>query len=61
MATDINFPIKMAAIDGSWSIEYKNIKTLAADNLFDLPAGYKKMSIPAMPAMGGGMQPPRMP
>ncbi|HUT84999.1 MAG TPA: DUF4412 domain-containing protein [Thermodesulfobacteriota bacterium] len=61
MATDINFPIKMAAIDGSWSIEYKNIKTSAADNLFDLPAGYKKMSIPAMPAMGGRMQPPRMP
>ena len=26
MATDIKFPIKTAAIDGSWTTEYKNIK-----------------------------------
>lgn len=39
-ATDVNFPAKLATANGSWSIEYKNIKKGAvADNLFDLPQG----------------------
>ena len=51
MATDINFPIKTAAVDGSWSMEYKDIKLGSQpDSLFELPTGYQKMSIPSMPA-----------
>ena len=38
-ATDINFPVKLANSNGSWSIEYKNIKKGAADSLFELPPG----------------------
>jgi hypothetical protein len=50
MATDINFPVKTAAVDGSWSMEYKDIKLGSQpDSLFELPAGYQKMSIPSMP------------
>ena len=56
MATDIHFPIKAAAIDGSWSVEYKDIKTSVPDTLFEVPAGYQKMSLPTMPGMGGAMK-----
>jgi hypothetical protein len=53
MATDINFPVKTAAIDGSWSQEFRNIKMgPQPDSLFEAPAGYQKMQMPAMP---GGM------
>jgi hypothetical protein len=56
MATDLKFPVKMAAVDGSWTMEYKNIKMGAqADSLFEVPSGYKKMAMPAMPQM------PKMP
>jgi hypothetical protein len=51
MATDIKFPIKMAAIDGSWTYEYKNIKMGGqGDSLFEVPSGYAKTSMPTMPA-----------
>ena len=60
IATDINFPIKAAALDGSWSMEYKNIRIgPQADNQFELPAGYQKMTMPDMPGGGRGMMPPR--
>jgi outer membrane lipoprotein-sorting protein len=53
MATDINFPVKTADLNNKWVQEYKNIKMSAqSDNLFEIPAGYKKMQMPAMP---GGM------
>jgi Domain of unknown function (DUF4412) len=56
MATDIKFPVKMAAVDGSWTMEYRNINTgTQADSLFELPSGYKKMTMPSMPGM------PKMP
>ncbi len=43
--------VKSAAIDGSWSSEYKNIKRgKQPASLFELPAGYKKFEIPKMPA-----------
>jgi len=38
-AADIGFPVKLAKSDGSWSVEYKNIKKGAADSLFELPPG----------------------
>jgi hypothetical protein len=53
IATGFEIPVKTAAVDGSWSTEYLNIKKNAADSLFDIPAGYRKMSIPAMPKMPG--------
>ncbi len=41
----LNIPVKSAAEDGSWMMEYKNIKTGAQpDALFEVPAGYKKFS-----------------
>jgi hypothetical protein len=62
IATDLNFPISMAAIDGSWSMEYKNVKIgNQADSLFEVPAGYKKMAMPGMPGAGKGELPGKMP
>jgi len=50
LATDIHFPVKTAATDGSWTMEYKDIKIGGQpDSLFELPEGYKKMAVPAMP------------
>ena len=47
LATDIDFPVKTAATDGSWIQEYKNIKIGAQPNsLFELPKGYKKFKFP---------------
>ena len=52
MATDIKFPVKMAAVDGSWTMEYKNINMgTQPDSLFEVPSGYKKMTMPSMPGM----------
>jgi len=49
-ATDINFPVKTAAVDGSWSMEYRDINLCKQpDSLFEVPEGYTKMSIPGMP------------
>ncbi len=51
IATDINFPVRMAAIDGSWVLDYKNIKMgVPPDSLFEVPSGYQKT---AMPGFGG--------
>lgn len=53
MATDINFPVKVAAVDGSWTAEYKDIKIgPQADSLFEIPAGFQKMDMPVMPGKG---------
>lgn len=53
LATDIKFPVKSAAVDGSWMQEFKNIKMGSQpDSLFEVPSGYKKMQMPQMP---GGM------
>ena len=47
-ATDIRFPVKIANVNGKWSVEYKNIKNGAPDNVFNLPAGatLDTMSVP---------------
>ena len=58
MATDIKFPIKTAAVDGSWTTEYKNIKIGGQpDSLFEVPGGYTKTSTPMMPGMPKGRGP----
>ncbi|MFH1058652.1 MAG: hypothetical protein V1797_08245, partial [Pseudomonadota bacterium] len=49
LATDLGIPIKTAGADGSWSVEYKNIETAPQpEALFDLPAGFSKLSLPAL-------------
>ena len=41
-----NLPLKSAALDGSWSVEYRNIKTGSQpDSLFEVPSDYKKFSM----------------
>jgi len=52
----INFPIKteMEGSSGPMIMEYKNIQEKKiSDSLFNIPAGYKKMSMPSMPNMPG--------
>jgi hypothetical protein len=42
-------PVKTAAIDGSWSSEFKDIRIGPQDPaLFEIPAGYKKFAVPTM-------------
>lgn len=49
-------PVKTAAIDGSWMMEYKNIeKGPQPDSLFEIPAGYNKLEMPDMGNMMKGM------
>jgi len=53
LATDINFPIKTSAVDGSWAQEFKNIKFGSQSNsLFEVPAGYQKFQF----QIPGGMK-----
>jgi hypothetical protein len=47
LATDINFPVKTSAVDGSWSQEFRNVKMGGQpDSLFEVPAGYTKIQMP---------------
>lgn len=51
----MRFPVKTAAIDGSWSSEFRNISQAKQDaQLFEIPAGYTKMSM-NMPDMSALM------
>ena len=51
-----HFPVKTAAIDGSWWSEFKNIKITPQDPaLFEIPPGYKKMSL-GVPDIRGMME-----
>jgi hypothetical protein len=48
IASDVPLPVRVAAVDGSWSVDYQNI--VAGDvpgSLFEVPAGYKKFAMPA--------------
>ena len=56
ISNKLNFPIKteMKSSSGPMIMEYKNIQEKKVpDSLFNLPAGYKKMSMPSMPKMPG--------
>jgi hypothetical protein len=45
IASGIEVPVKMAAVDNSWITEYKNIKTSRpSGSLFEIPAGYRSFS-----------------
>jgi hypothetical protein len=48
----INIPLKTAAEDGSWTVEYKNLTVGAQpDDLFNVPAEYNKFMMPDMKEM----------
>ena len=45
----ITMPVKTASLDGKWWHEYRNISLDTPDqSLFEIPAGYTKMSMPGM-------------
>ena len=47
VAKKLGLPIKMTSPDDSFSMEYQNIKEGGVpDSLFEIPAGYQKMTIP---------------
>lgn len=51
--TASSIPVKTEAADGSWTMEYKNLKIGAQpDSLFEIPAGYQKFSY-EMPTVEG--------
>lgn len=55
-ASDLsNFPVKYQSEDGKITTVWKNIKQGGvSDDVFEVPAGYKKMDMPSIPGMGGG-------
>lgn len=51
----LDIPVKTVAEDGTWLVEYRNIKIgRQPDSLFEVPPGYQKVSYnnPALPGMG---------
>jgi hypothetical protein len=54
-AKDLGLPLKTAAKDGSWSVEYKKVAAgPQPDSLFELPAGLTRMAMPAYHQDGQG-------
>jgi len=52
--TATGIPLKTEASDGSWSMEYKNLAVgRQPEAIFEIPAQYRKMTIPTMPGMAG--------
>ncbi len=48
---EADIPVKIEAVDGSWSVEYRNLEAgPQPDSLFEVPDGYEKFAMPAMPA-----------
>ncbi len=49
-------PVKVEAVDGSWGMEYKNLKTgPQSGNLFEPPADYQKFDMPDLGDMMKGL------
>jgi len=45
VAQGLNYPIKISALDGSWSTEYRNIRIAPqAESLFEIPEGFDRIS-----------------
>jgi len=45
----LGMPVKIAAVDGSWSMEYQNIQAGPQEaSLFEVPEGYQKFAMPSM-------------
>jgi outer membrane lipoprotein-sorting protein len=52
-ATDLNFPLKTSAVEGEWSVEFRNVKKNVPDNVFEIPEGYEKAKIVVKPGPEG--------
>ncbi|MEA3493968.1 MAG: DUF4412 domain-containing protein [Candidatus Margulisiibacteriota bacterium] len=49
-------PVRTKTADGSWMVEYKNIKRgKQPASVFELPAGYKKFKMPKIPGIPKGL------
>jgi hypothetical protein len=49
IAPDLSLPVRVAAADATWQVDYLNIRPGAQpDALFEVPGGFQKMSIPSM-------------
>jgi len=58
LATDIRFPLKLARKDGSWTVEYKNVKLRkVTDYLFQLPVNFQPLETFDEPAKPADRQP----
>ena len=56
IAPSLNLPVRSEAGDGSWAVEYTNIKTGPQDaSLFEVPSGYNKMDAYNMGDLMKGM------
>ena len=45
----LGMPVKIAAVDGSWSMEYHNIHIGPQEaSLFEIPDGYQKFAMPSL-------------
>lgn len=52
-ATDVGWPLKAQAVDGSWALEYRDVEVMPQDpGLFEVPEGYSSIA---------GQQPHAMP
>jgi len=52
IASDIGFPVKTSAEDGSWSVTYTNVRAAPADaSAFEIPAGYIEAEAPHIPVV----------
>lgn len=50
IAPDTGIPVRTAAADGSWSVEYRTIRPGPVDpELFEIPEGYAPAQMPALP------------
>jgi hypothetical protein len=55
LSKDLHFPLKSAALDNSWTVEYTNVKEgPQPQDMFELPAGYKKFEYGATAAEAAG-------
>lgn len=55
LSKDLKFPLKSSNIDGSWNVEYVDVKEgPQAGALFELPADYKKFEYGAAEAKAAG-------
>lgn len=57
MRDGLDIPVKTAAVDGSWAMEYRNLKTGDQPvELFEVPGDYQKFSMGNMAGMAQAMR-----
>ncbi len=52
LSQELGVPLRMEAADKSWSMEYRKVKIGLQDpKLFEVPAGFRRLSVPNVPQM----------